>query len=95
MSLKNPSTILRIGLGAVFLANALAAWFAPDEFRDLVSDSFLTSHISFISASTWVVIIGLNDSLLALILIFNLKSVMRRALIWASIWIILIMIVIW
>lgn len=95
MSLKNPFTILRFGLGLVFLANAWSAWFSSQEFRDLLDNSFLISHLPVIPVSAWLVLTGINDSLLTLILLFNLKIVMRFALIWAAIWLILVMIILW
>jgi len=87
--------LLRIGLGLIFLANALTAWFSPEEFKDLVSSSFLTQHLSFISSSAFLLIIGISDSLLALIFLFNIKAVIKYALIWAVIWLVGVMLVIW
>src|SRR5689334_4193664 len=95
MSFKNPFTILRIGLGLVFLANAWTAWFAPDEFKDLIGNSFLLHLFPAISVSAFLMFVRISDSLLALIFLINFKPIMKYALIWASIWILGVMITIW
>ncbi len=92
---KNSSTVLRIGLACAFLANALVALTAPDEFKELVGGSFLVNIFPAISSSVFVTLILINDSILTLIFLFNIKKFMRGALIWASVWIVLVMLVIW
>lgn len=94
MSSKKSVIILRIGLACVFLVNALIAWFSPQEFTDIIESSFLTTLLPTISSSVFVTLILINDSLLALIFFFDLKFI-KYALIWASIYLIGIMLVIW
>ncbi len=95
MSSKNSVTILRTGLALVFLANALVAWFSPQEFADLIGGSFIVNIFPAIPVSALVTLVLINDSLLALIFLFNFKKIMKYALAWASIWIILVILVIW
>jgi hypothetical protein len=92
---KKSSTVLRIGLSFLFLANALVALTGPQEFKDLIGGSFLANLFPSISSSIFVTLILINDSLMFLILFFNFKKIMKGALIWASIYIVLVMLVIW
>jgi hypothetical protein len=91
---KNSVTVLRIGLGLVFLANALTAWLAPQEFRDLIEGSFLTTMLPAVSSSVFIMLILINDGLLSLIFLFNLKFI-KQALIWASIYLVLVILITW
>lgn len=85
MTDKSPLKIIRIGLALVFLANALTAFFAPQEFKDLVQASFI-SHLLPISTTTFVWVIGINDLLLTLLILFN--KFQKYVLIWAMLWLI-------
>ena len=91
---KKSLLVLRVGLACVFLANALTAWLSPDEFKGLIEGSFLTHLFPAISSSLFVTLILINDGLLSLIFLFNLK-IIKPALIWASIYLVLVMLVIW
>lgn len=91
---KNSTNILRIGLACVFLANALVAWFSPDEFQGLVEGSFLVKILPMVSSSAFVTLILINDGLLSLIFLFNPKFI-KYALLWASVWIVAVMLVVW
>lgn len=93
MNSKNPFTIIRIGLALVFLANALAAFFAPEEFTDLIAGSFLPHLLPVMSAEGFLTIVKINDSLIALLLLLNIKH-LKYVLIWASIWILGVMVMI-
>ena len=42
---KKSVTVLRIGLACVFLANALVAYFSPQEFKDLIKDELNVKEI--------------------------------------------------
>ena len=83
-----PFTLLRIGLALVFLANSLTAFLDPGEFIDLVSGSFL-GQILPLTAEHFVVLIGVNDALVALALFvgFDLSLIT----IWATLWILGVM----
>lgn len=85
-----PITLIRIGLGLVFLANALTAFFAPSEFIELTEKSFLINILP-VSASAFVVGIGINDTLVAILLFLNLGK--RSVAMWATIWLVGVMIV--
>lgn len=85
---KNPLTIIRIGLALVFMANALTAFFAPQEFKDLIQASFV-SHLLPFSTSDFLIIIGINDSLLTLLLLLN--KFQKYILVWAMLWLIGVM----
>lgn len=88
--MKNPLKIVRWGLSLVFLANGLTAFFAPQEFRDLLGVSFV-SHWLPLSISTFVIVIGVNDLLLAILISFN--KYQKYILIWAMLWLIGVMVV--
>jgi len=88
--MKNPMKIIRWGLSLVFLANGLTAFFAPQEFRELLEASFV-SHWLPLSVSAFLIIIGINDLLLALLILFN--KYQKYILVWAMLWLIGVMIV--
>ena len=79
------SFILRFGLACAFLANSLTAFLEPDEFNDLVSGSFLAKILP-VSVATFVTFIAFNDLIVAILLLVGWKS--SKVAIWASIWII-------
>jgi hypothetical protein len=83
MKNTQPLTIIRYGLALVFLANSLTAFFAPNEFAELISNSFVGSILPF-DAKYFVMFIGVNDALVALLLSVNVRWVSY----WATIWII-------
>ncbi|MDE2399935.1 MAG: hypothetical protein KGL67_02935 [Patescibacteria group bacterium] len=95
MSSKNSIIILRLGLGLVFLSQALMSWFYPQEFKDLIGSSFMFSFFHAIPSSVFLLLIFINDSLLALIILFNYQKLIKAALLWASIYLVLVMLVIW
>ncbi len=88
---KNYLYVIRIGLALVFLANSLTAFFAPDEFRELVGASFISSLLP-ISAVTLVLIISINDLLVAILLVSN--KLQKYVPLWAMLWLIGVMVVI-
>jgi uncharacterized membrane protein len=79
------SFLLRLGLACAFLANSLTAFFSPEEFKDLVSGSFLVKILP-VSVSAFIIFIGINDLVLAILLLVGWK--VSKVAIWASIWII-------
>jgi hypothetical protein len=83
--------IVRIGLACVFLANSLTAFLAPSEFQDLVSQSFLAGLLP-ISAASFVVFIGFNDGLVALVLLTGWHT--ARVAAYASLWFVGVILVI-
>ncbi len=88
--LLSHSFLLRLGLACAFLANSLTAFLSPDEFRDLVSGSFI-AHLLPVSVAAFVVFIGINDLIVAILLLIGWK--VSRVAIWASLWIIGVIIV--
>ncbi len=86
--IHNYRFLIRIGLGLAFLANALTAFFAPAEFIELLNGSFATNILP-VAANTFVVLIGINDVIVALLLFLNIG--IRRTALWAAIWIIGVM----
>lgn len=82
--------IIRWGLALVFLANSLTAFFAPQEFKDLLEASFV-SHWLPVSIAAFVFMIGINDLLLALLILAN--KYQKYVLAWAMLWLIGVMIV--
>lgn len=88
----NYNFLIRFGLGIIFLANALMAFFAPAEFIELINDSFI-AYLLPISPEIFVpTVIGLNDSIVGLLLIYGVT--IRRVAAWAAVWLIGVMIVI-
>jgi signal transduction histidine kinase len=90
MPASKAMTIVRWGLVAVFLANSLTAFFSPEEFSELLSGSFIHNLIP-VSIPTFVMLIGVNDLLLALLMAFSRKWD-TVIFIWASIWILGVMV---
>ena len=66
---KYSPLILRFGLAAVFLANAYVAWFAPDEFKEILEHSFLSGILP--GTAVLLNLIGLSDALVAVLLILG------------------------
>ena len=88
--IRNYQFLIRVGLAFAFLANALIAFFAPAEFTDIISGSFV-ANILPVAVKTFVIVIGINDMFVALLLFFDVN--VRRTAIWAAIWIIGVMMV--
>lgn len=82
--------LIRFGLALVFLANSLTAFFAPPEFIELIENSFVANLLP-VSVETFVVFIGLNDALVALLLFLGIGT--RRMAIWAILWLLGVMVV--
>src|SRR5574338_1696878 len=90
--LLNYNFLIRFGLGIIFLANSLVAFFAPSEFVELINNSFVSNLIPLRPEIFVPLIIGLNDGIVALLLFFGIAT--RRVGLWAFIWLIGVMIVI-
>ncbi len=78
---------IRIGLAAVFLANALTALFNPGEFIELIEGSFVGI---IIPATIALKIIIINDSLLAMFILFARKW-HWQIFAWAMVWIVIVL----
>lgn len=88
----NYNFLIRFGLGIIFIANALAAFFAPAEFIEVIENSFV-ANILPISPEVFVgIFIGFNDAIVGLLLISGFAT--RRVAIWATIWLVGVMITI-
>ncbi len=83
-------TIVRVGLGLVFLANSLAAFSAPAEFVELVEKSFVANFLP-ISITAFVTIVGINDALVATLLFSGIGR--KWIAWWASLWLIGVLVV--
>ena len=88
----NYNFLIRFGLGIVFLANALVAFFAPSEFIELIKNSFVANILPISPEAFVPIVIGLNDSIVALLLITGIST--RRIALWAILWLVGVMIVI-
>ncbi|MDD5068681.1 MAG: hypothetical protein PHS53_02470 [Candidatus Pacebacteria bacterium] len=84
------SFLLRLGLAAAFLANSITAFGSPDEFKELVSGSFLAGILP-VSVASFVVFIGVSDLLVAILLLIGKK--VSWVAFYASLWIIGVMFV--
>lgn len=78
-------TVTRIGLAFVFLANSLTAFLTPNEFREIVSNSFVASLLP-VSVSSFVTLIGLNDLTVAILLLIGWRT--SRVAAYASLWLV-------
>ncbi len=76
-------SLVRIGLALAFLANSLTAFFMPAEFIELIKGSFL---ISIAPASAFLIVIGINDAVLATLLFLNEGR--KIVPVWAALWLI-------
>lgn len=88
--MKNPLIIIRIGLALVFLSNSLSAFFTPNEFRDIIEASSVAHLVPF-STATILLIIGTNDLVLSLLIFLN--KYQKYILIWAMLWLVIVMVV--
>ncbi len=88
---KNSYKIIRIGLALVFLANGLTAFFAPQEFKELLEVSFV-SQILPIPISVFLLIIGINDLFMSGLILLNRYK--KYVFGWVMIWIIGVMVVV-
>lgn len=87
----NYNFLIHSGLGIIFLANALVAFFAPAEFIELLESSFVANLLP-ISPEIFVgVVIGFNDLIVGLLLISGFAT--RRVAVWTTVWLIGIMVV--
>lgn len=77
--------VIRIGLACVFLANSLTAFLMPDEFQELVSNSFLAGILP-VSAATFVTFIGYNDLVVAILLFIGWRT--ARVATYATAWLV-------
>lgn len=84
--------LIRSGLGIIFIANALVAFFAPAEFIELIKNSFVANLFPISPEAFVPIVIGLNDSIVGLLLISGFAS--RRVAGWATIWLVGVMVVI-
>lgn len=93
MSNRRPSaaTVIRIGLGLVFLANALTAIFTPNEFIEILEGSSIGSILPF-SAEVITKLIAVNDTLVAALLLFGIGR--KWLYVWAGLWILGVMAII-
>ena len=88
----NYNFLIRFGLGIIFIANALAAFFASAEFIEVIENSFV-ANILPISPEVFVgIFIGFNDAIVGLLIISGFAT--RRVAIWATIWLVGVMITI-
>lgn len=76
----------RLGLSGIFLTSSLTAWFAPDEFIELLEHNQLALAIA--SPEQLVSLIGLNDFLLfGLILSGKWRKLVAA---WAILWLLIV-----
>ncbi len=80
---------IRIGLAAVFLANALTAIFNSGEFTELLEGSFVGA---IIPAAIALKLIIVNDSLLAVLILLSRKW-HWQIFAWAMVWIMIVLVV--
>ena len=88
----NYSFLIRIGLGIIFVANALTAFFAPAEFTEIIKNSFVANFLPISPEAFVGIVIGFNDAIVGLLLIGGIAT--RRVAIWATIWLVGVMVVI-
>ena len=89
--IETPLKIIRIGLSLVFLANGLAAFIAPQEFKELIEASFVSQLLPFPMA-VFLLIIGINDLSLSVLLFVG--KYQKYILAWAMIWLATVIVII-
>lgn len=82
--LISPLVIIRIGLGLVFLANALTAILEPNEFIELIESSWANSLLP-VSTAALTKLIAVNDAIVAVLLLAGRGG--RLLYLWAALWI--------
>ncbi len=75
--------LIRVGLACVFLANSLTAFFAPGEFQELVSGSFVAGLLP-ISVAAFVTFVGFSDLTVSILLFLGWRT--SRVAIYATLW---------
>lgn len=88
---KHSTSVIRIGLGLVFLANSYIAFISPDEFNELISESFLVNLLP-VSLDLFVKFIGISDAIVAALLLIGKGQ--NYAAVYASVWLVGVMAVI-
>lgn len=84
--------MIRFGLGIIFIANSLMAFFAPTEFIELIKNSFVVNFLPIRPEIFVPIVIGLNDSIVGLFLFSGFA--IRSVAIWAMVWLIGVILVI-
>ena len=84
--------LIRSGLGVIFIANALVAFFAPTEFVELIKNSLVANLLPIRPELFVPIVIGLKDSIVGLLLLSGFAP--RRVAVWATVWLIGVMVVI-
>lgn len=84
--------LIRFGLGIIFIANALVAFFAPTEFVEVIENSFVANFLPISPEAFVPIVVGLNDSIVGLLLISGFAT--RRVAVWATLWLVAVMLVI-
>ncbi len=88
----NYNFLIRLGLGIIFIANALTAFFAPAEFIELIKNSFVANFLPLSPEMFVGTVISINDAIVGLLLMSGIAT--RRVAVWATIWLTGVMIVI-
>lgn len=88
---KYSTSVIRIGLGLVFLANSYTAFVSPDEFNRLISESFLVGLLP-VSLDLFVKFIGVSDGIVAALLLTGKGQ--KYVAVYASAWLMGVMAVI-
>ncbi|MBA3757425.1 hypothetical protein H0X09_00995 [Candidatus Saccharibacteria bacterium] len=81
---NNKEQLFRLGLGSIFLANSVTAWAASDEFRDLLTNNSLTSHIGH--TDLLIKLVAINDAVLFLLILSG--KLRKLAVVWGGVWLI-------
>lgn len=88
---KYSTSVIRIGLGLVFLANSYTAFVSPGEFNRLISESFLVGFLP-VSLNLFVKFIGISDGIVATLLLIGRGQ--KYVAVYASLWLVGVMAVI-
>lgn len=88
---KHSTSVIRIGLGLVFLANSYTAFVSPDEFNKLIDESFLVDLLPA-SLDLFVKFIGVSDAIVATLLLIGRGQ--KYVAVYASLWLVGVMTVI-
>jgi hypothetical protein len=79
----------RLGLGILFIANSIGAWYDTSSYMDLMRTSFLGRFIA--DLRPWVEFIKYNDLVVGLLILSGLWP--KYVLAWAGLWLLAVAVV--
>ena len=85
-------SLIRYGLGTIFITHGLVALIAPTEFIELLENSFVSALLPIDPATFVKTVVMFNDTIVGLLLFSGFR--LRLVASWATLWLVGVMIVI-